>query len=89
MHIPPGHWFQTGEEIYWKDKYMNTYLGVFAKYQSRILLMMSAHAHPGEVRAPISSRYPDLNLTILMNPSVSPIGLMMPSYTILDLPTIM
>jgi len=48
--------------------------------------MMSAHAHPGEIRAPVSSRYPSLSLPILMNPSVSPIGLMMPSYSILDLP---
>ena len=85
MHIPPGHWYQLGEEVYWKDEYMSSYLGVLSN-ATNILLMMSAHAHPGEVRAPVSSRYPQLALPIIMNPSVSPIGLMMPSYAVLDVP---
>ena len=85
MHIPPGHWYQLGEDTYWKDEYMASYLGVISN-ASNVLLMMSAHAHPGEVRAPVSSRYPNLALPIVMNPSVSPIGLMMPSYAILEIP---
>jgi hypothetical protein len=86
MHIPPGHWYQLGEEVYWKDEFMDSYLGLFTKYNDRIKLMMSAHAHPGEVRAPVSARYPKLSLPIAMNPSISPIGLMNPSYSILDMP---
>jgi len=74
------------EEVYWKDEFMESYLAVFAKYNDRIKLIMSAHAHPGEIRAPLSSRYPSLSLPILMNPSVSPLGFIMPAYTILDLP---
>jgi hypothetical protein len=64
---------------------MASYLEVINKYQSKVIMILCAHAHPGEIRAPKSARYPDLNITIMMTPSVSPIGLMSPAYTILDL----
>ena len=64
---------------------MVIYLGVISN-ASNVLLMMSSHVHPGEVRTPMSFRYPNLALPIVMNPSVSPIGLMMPSSTILEVP---
>jgi hypothetical protein len=49
-------------------------------------MILAGHAHPGEVRSPVSQRYPDLNLTIMMTPSISPLGFLQPGYTILDLP---
>lgn len=86
MHIPPGQWYQTSDRAYWKDQYMQTYLEIFAKYQQRIIMVLGAHAHPGEIRAPLSERYPELNLTILMTPCVAPLGLLNPGYTVIDLP---
>jgi hypothetical protein len=66
---------------------MNSYLGLFNDYQDRIIMILSAHAHPGEIRAPVSSRYPDLSLVLMMTPSISPLGFIQPAYTILDLKT--
>ncbi|TNV78371.1 hypothetical protein FGO68_gene16121 [Halteria grandinella] len=86
MHIPPGQWFQVGLDTYWKDKYLESYLGVIAKYQDSVSMILAAHAHPGEVRAPKSTRYPDLDVTIMMTPSISPLGLLQPGYSILDFP---
>ena len=48
-------------------------------------MILSGHVHPGEIRAPKSSRYPNLNIKIMMTPSVTPDGFMNPGYTILDL----
>ena len=64
---------------------MQTYLGIIAKYQQRIIMVLGAHAHPGEIRAPLSERYPELSLTILMTPCVSPLGLLNPGYTVIDI----
>ena len=54
------------------------------QYKSRILMILGAHAHPAEIRAPVSSRYPDFNVTILLTPSVTPMAFMMPAYSIID-----
>ena len=48
-------------------------------------MILGAHAHPGEIRAPISSRHPDLELVIMMTPSTAPLGLLQPGYTIIDI----
>jgi hypothetical protein len=32
MHIPPGQWFQTGADTYWKENYLQSYMNVIAKY---------------------------------------------------------
>jgi hypothetical protein len=84
MHIPPGQWIDFAEKTLWKDQYMESYLKVINDYQYRIIMILGAHAHPAEIRAPVSSRYPDLSLPILLTPSVTPIAFMMPSYTIMN-----
>ena len=48
-------------------------------------MILGAHAHPGEIRAPVSSRHPDLELVIMMTPSTAPLGLLQPGYTIIDI----
>ena len=63
---------------------METYLRVMNQYKSRILMILGAHAHPAEIRAPVSSRYPEFNVTILLTPSVTPMAFMMPAYSIID-----
>jgi hypothetical protein len=63
---------------------MDTYLRVMNQYKSRILMILGAHAHPAEIRAPVSSRYPDFNVTIMLTPSVTPMAFMMPAYSIID-----
>lgn len=84
MHIPPGQWIDFAEKTLWKDEYMETYMRVLNNYKSRILMILGAHAHPAEIRAPVSSRYPDFNVTILLTPSVTPMAIMMPAYSIID-----
>jgi hypothetical protein len=84
MHIPPGQWWQTDQTDYWRDEILDSYLALFAKYQNRIIMLLSAHAHPGEVRAPVSVKQPNLELVIMMTPSISPLGLLQPGYTIID-----
>jgi hypothetical protein len=39
MHIPPGHWYQLGEDTYWKDEFMASYLGVISN-ASNVLLCL-------------------------------------------------
>jgi hypothetical protein len=84
MHIPPGQWWQTSQTNYWKDDILDAYLALFATYQSRIIMLLSAHAHPGEVRAPVSVKQPNLDLVIMMTPSVAPLGFIQPGYTLID-----
>ena len=47
-------------------------------------MLLSAHAHPGEVRAPVSAKQPDLDLVIMMTPCLAPYSFFQPGYTIID-----
>ena len=50
------------------------------------MLILGAHVHLGEIRAPLSSLNPELlNLTLMMTPGLSPIFGNNPGYTILDI----
>ena len=68
----------------WKDQYMDSYLRLLNLYKSRIIIILGGHVHTAEIDAPVSSRYPDFNVTILLTPSITPGGFMMPSYSIID-----
>ena len=85
MHVPPGQWWTTSRTGYWKEEYLNAYLDLFAQYQDKIIMLIGAHAHPGEIRAPVSSRHPDLELIIMMTPCLAPYSFFQPGYTVIDI----
>lgn len=86
MHIPPGMWYYTKDQQFWKNESIDTFLEIVSKYQDRILILLGAHVHSGEIRAPLSFLHKDLtNLTIMMTPGVAPIFKNNPGYTILSL----
>jgi len=52
MHIPPGLWYAGKDEQFWKNDSMDAFLDIITKYQNRIHLLVGAHIHSGEIRAP-------------------------------------
>ena len=53
--------------------------------QSKIVMILGAHIHQADIRAPISNKYSDLNIPLILTPSVSPYFDNNPGYTVLDL----
>lgn len=53
-------------------------------YQDKIVMMFGSHIHQGEIKAPLSASYPDLNISMALSPSVSPIFGNNPGYSIID-----
>jgi hypothetical protein len=86
MHIPPGMWYYARDEQFWKNESMDDFLELLTRYQDKIFIVLGAHVHSGEVRAPQSFLNKDLtNITIMMTPGVAPIFNNNPGYTIIDL----
>lgn len=48
-------------------------------------MTLAAHIHQADVRAPFSANFPDLNLPMFLTPSVSPIFMNNPGYSVIDL----
>lgn len=55
------------------------------KHQSKIKMVLGAHIHEADVRAPISKSFPDLKVVQFATPSVSPIFNNNPGYTIMEI----
>lgn len=70
---------------FWKDTYKLRFLDIVNTYSSKIVMILAAHIHQADIRAPVSASYPDLSLSMLLTPSVSPIFMNNPGYTVLDL----
>ena len=85
MHIPPALFFFKEVEDFWIAEYKETLLELLNKYQSKIVMILGAHIHQADIRAPISNKYPDLNIPLILTPSVSPYFDNNPGYTVLDL----
>ena len=86
MHVPPGQWFINKEETFWKNTTLDRFLKLCTKYQDKILVLMAAHVHAGDVRAPYSYKNKELfNFTIMMTPGLSPIYGNNPGYTFLQI----
>jgi hypothetical protein len=49
------------------------------------LFFLGAHIHTADLRSPLSPKFPDVNYTIFLAPSVSPFHQNNPGYTVLDL----
>jgi len=82
MHIPPGIMLK---EPFWNRSLEPIFLYTLSQFQSKIVLVLGAHIHSGEIKAPLSSNFPDLALPIMLSPSTSPIFFNNPGYTILDI----
>jgi hypothetical protein len=64
---------------------MDAFLEVIERFQDRVVIMLGAHVHSGEIRAPLSFLNKGLtNLTVMMTPGVAPIFNNNPGYTIMD-----
>lgn len=85
MHIPPALFFFKEVEDFWIAEYKETLLELLNKYQSKIVMILGAHIHQADIRAPISNKYSDLNIPLILTPSVSPYFDNNPGYTVLDL----
>ena len=67
---------------------MDSFLEVVERFQDRVIILLGAHVHSGEIRAPLSFLNKDLtNLTVMMTPGVAPIFNNNPGYTIMDIDT--
>ena len=85
MHIFPGLFYFEGEEQFFRSTYTSQLLSILNQHQDRIQMLMGAHIHWGDIRAPISTEFPNLDVVIYASPSVSPIFNNNPGYSVMDL----
>jgi hypothetical protein len=55
-----------------------------ARRQDRIIAIIAAHVHTFEIRAPLSTAFPNVSVPLLMSPSISPLHENNPGYSVLD-----
>lgn len=60
------------------------YLEIVSKYSENILFFAGAHIHSGDIRAPTTDKYPNLEMPIIVNPSFSPKYSNNPGYGLLE-----
>lgn len=69
----------------WKDESQQNFTTIAHKYQHKIVFYLGAHLHTADIRAPHASiNATDINMTLLLTPSVSPYHQNNPGYTIMD-----
>ena len=86
MHCFPGLFYFKGEiEAFWRDEYVSAFTEVLGNYHSKILLLLGAHTHFGDLHSPVRPFSPNHGPLLLISPSVSPIFENNPGYSILDL----
>jgi hypothetical protein len=84
MHIFPGLFYLTEIQTFWYDNFLEEFLSTVHEYQQKIIFITGAHIHFADLRAPLYSKYPDMNVTMIISPSVSPIFSNNPGYSIVD-----
>ncbi len=86
MHVFPGTNNFAGDfQEFWHDNATADFLEIVNKYRDKITLLAGAHVHRQEHRMQVSKEYPDLKLPLLITPSVSPVYLNNPAYTIVKM----
>ena len=89
MHIPPGlnYFKEDGKaspvEVFWKEEFLKAYLQIIKKYQGDILINLGSHIHRASIKAPVSQYMNDLELVMLLTPSISPIYKNNPGFTLM------
>lgn len=91
-HIFPGlNYFpktndKTGKhtflEQFYYDEFIERYLSLVNEHKDKIISMFGAHIHRKGVKAPLSNTHPDLDLKIIITPSVCPVYKNNPAYTL-------
>jgi hypothetical protein len=84
MHMFPGLYYFEYIQDLWKTDFLDTYMQIIDTYQSQIIIILGAHIHCSDFRAPLSSSYPNINVVEYINPAVSPIYANNPAYTVLE-----
>jgi hypothetical protein len=85
MHIPPAMFsFQTLDD-FWQDTYKQQFLTLMSTYKSKIVAILGAHIHQADIIAPLSTAHPGFTLPMFLTPSVSPIFMNNPGYSIVDI----
>jgi hypothetical protein len=93
MHVFPGMFYYFEKvEHFWKEEYITYFNDITANHSEQILLIIGAHIHFADVRAPFrpslaneTTKHPEMKSVLLICPSVSPIFLNNPGYSVLDL----
>ena len=65
--------------------FFNDYAGILAPWSDRIPLSLGSHIHRMTYIAPKSSKHPDLDLKILVSPSITPVYFNDPGFTVVHL----
>jgi hypothetical protein len=75
MHIPPGVFYVDGVglDVFWNQTVLNSFMEFLARRQDRIIAIIAAHVHTFEIRAPLSTVFPNVSVPLLMSPSISPL----------------
>jgi hypothetical protein len=88
MHIFPGLFYGVKEiEVFWQDDLLQKFNGIMARYSHKIMFLLGAHVHFGEIRAPKlnDNKEDDMKSVVIVCPSISPIYRNDPGYTVLDI----
>jgi hypothetical protein len=85
MHIPPTLFSFLELDDFWQPSFKSRFLSILSTYHSRILMVLGAHIHQGDIRAPTPSTTSNPLPPIYLTPSVSPIFLNNPGYSVLTL----
>ena len=69
---------------FWYENFTTSFFEILDKYENKVSLIIGAHIHQADLRAPMSSKFSDLSIPLLSSPSVSPIFMNNPGYSMLD-----
>jgi len=81
--FPGLNYFLGWHQVFWHDQYTTRFVEITEKYVDKIQLVTGAHIHRAEFRAPIDDS--GIRIPYLITPSISPVYLNNPSYTLLNL----
>ena len=85
MHIFPGMFSFKDVEESWKPRSLQRFIGILNAGRENILGILGSHIHRGQIRMPQSSRYPELQVPIIVSQSMSPVYMNNPSVTTLQI----
>ena len=83
MHVFPGIDYNFGKnKDYWYQNFTSQFIGILDKYQDSVTMVAGAHLHKLDFRVPISREHPGLAVPILVTPSITPVYMNNPGYTV-------
>jgi hypothetical protein len=89
MHVYPGlNYYNTRVEgkspiqAFWHTNYTSRFLTWAETYRSQLSVLFGAHIHRGAIKAPISEKHPNFDMTVLATPAITPFYTNNPGYTL-------